>query len=105
MSGQGIMRISGKEAFEDYLETMVSIIKGVIEIHISEVAMRKYKHGIPNGTIIFTLPDNTITDHISGVLNQMVKIIHESKITGMDLVDHLISEIKKLDIEVSEDVA
>ena len=105
MSGQGIMRMKGKEAFEDYLETMVSIIKGVIEIHISEVAIRKYKNGVPNGTMIFTLPDNTITGHISGVLNYMVKIIHESNKTGMDLVDHLISEIKKLDLEVSEDVA
>ena len=52
MSGQGIMHMKGKEAFEDYLETMVSIIKGVIEIHISEVAIRKYKNGVPNGTII-----------------------------------------------------
>ena len=105
MSGQGIMRMKGKEAFKDYLETMVSIIKGVIEIHLSEVAIRKYKNGTPNGTMIFTLPDNTITGHISGVLNYMVKIIHESNKTGMDLVDHLIGEIKKLDIEVSEDVA
>lgn len=105
MSGQGIKQVSGEEAFENYLETMVSIIKGVIEIHISEVAMRKYRGRIPNGTMIFILPDNTITDHISGVLNYMVKTIHESNIKGMDLVDHLISEIKKLDIEVSEYVA
>lgn len=105
MSGQGIMRMSGKEAFEYYLETMVSIIKGVIEIHISEVVMRKYRGRIPNGTMIFTLPDNTITGHISDVLNYMVKTVHESNMKGMDLVDHLISEIKKLDIEVSEDVA
>lgn len=105
MSGQGIMRMKGKEAVEDYFETIVSIIKGVIEIHLSEVAMRKYKNGTPNGTIIFTLPDNTITGHVSGVLNYMVKTIHESNMKGMDLVDYLISEIKKLDIEVSEDVA
>lgn len=105
MSGQGIMRIKGKEAFEDYLETMVSIIKGVIEIHISEVSIRKYKNGVPNGTIIFTLPDNTITGHISGVLKYMLNIVNESNRNGMDLIDHLISEIKKLDLEVSEDVA
>lgn len=105
MSGQGIIRMNGKEAFEDYLETMVSIIKGVVEIHLSEVAIRKYKNGKPNGTMIFTLPDNTITGHISGVLNYMVKIIHESNKTGLDLVDHLIGEIKKLDLDVSEDVA
>lgn len=105
MSGQGIMRMKGKEAVENYFETIVSIIKGVIEIHLSEVAMRKYKNGTPNGTIIFTLPDNTITGHVSGVLNYMVKTIHESNMKGMDLVDYLISEIKKLDIEVSEDVA
>lgn len=105
MSGQGIMRMKGKEAVEDYLETIVSIIKGVIEIHLSEVAMRKYKNGTPNGTMIFTLPDNTITGHVSGVLDYMVKTIYESNMNGMDLIDHLISEIKKLDLEVSEDVA
>ena len=105
MSGQGIMRMKGEEAVEDYLETIVSIIKGVIEIHLSEVAMRKYKNGTPNGTMIFILPDNTITGHISGVLNHMVNTIYESNMKGMDLVDHLISEIKKLDLEVSEDVA
>lgn len=105
MSGQGIMRMKGKEAVEDYLETIVSIIKGVIEIHLSEVAMRKYKNGTPNGTMIFTLPDNTITGHVSGVLKYMLNIVNESNMTGMDLIDHLISEIKKLDLEVSEDVA
>ena len=105
MSGQGIMLMKGKEAVEDYLETIVSIIKGVIEIHLSEVAMRKYKNGTPNGTMIFTLPDNTITGHVSGVLDYMVKTIYESNMNGMDLIDHLISEIKKLDLEVSEDVA
>lgn len=105
MSGQGIMRMSGKEAIADYIETIVNIVKCVAEIHISEVVMRKYRGRIPNGTMIFTLPDNTITGHISGVLNYMVKTIHESNMKGMDLVDHLISEIKKLDVEVSEDVA
>lgn len=105
MSGQGIMRMKGKEAVEDYLKTIVSIIKGVIEIHLSEVAMRKYKNGTPNGTMIFTLPDNTITGHVSGVLDYMVKTICESNMNGMDLIDHLISEIKKLYLEVSEDVA
>ena len=104
MSGQGIKQASGEEAFDGWIGSVIGIISGAVEIHLSEVSMRKYGNNIPKGTMIFTLPDNTITGHISGVLDYMIKTIHESKKTGMDLVDHLINEIKKLDLEVSEDV-
>lgn len=104
MSGQGIKQASGEEAFDGWIGSVIGIISGAVEIHLSEVSMRKYGNNIPKGTMIFTLPDNTITGHISGVLDYMIKTIHESKKAGMDLVDHLINEIKKLDLEVSEDV-
>ena len=54
--------------------------------------------------MIFTLPDGTITGHITGVLKYMLNVVCGTEMTGIDLVDHLISEIKKLDLEVSEDV-
>lgn len=105
MSGQGIKQASGEEAFDGWIKSVIGIIQGAVEIHLSEVSMRKYENNIPKGTMIFTLPDNTITCHISGVLKYMLNIVNETKMTGMDLIDHLISEIKKLDLEVSEDVA
>lgn len=55
--------------------------------------------------MIFTLPDGTITGNITSVLKYMLNVVYETEMTGMDLVDHLISEIKKLDLEISEDVA
>lgn len=105
MSGQEIKQASGEEAFDGWIESVIGIISGAVEIHLSEVSMRKYGNNTPKGTMIFTLPDNTITGHISGVLKYMLNIVNETKMTGMDLIDHLISEIKKLDLEVSEDVA
>ena len=55
--------------------------------------------------IIFTLPDGTIRGNIKGVIEYLLNIVYESKTIGMDLVDLLIREIKKIDMEVSEDVA
>lgn len=55
--------------------------------------------------MVFILPDGTITGNITGVLKYMLKVVYETEMTDMDLIDHLISEIKKLDLEVSEDVA
>ena len=34
----------------------------------------------------------------------MLNVVYETEMTDMDLVDHLINEIKKLDLEISEDV-
>ena len=77
MSRQGVSHTRGKKAVDGLMESLTSVIKGVVEIHISEVAMRKYKNGIPNGTLIFTLPDNTITGHINGVLKYILTIVYE----------------------------
>ena len=55
--------------------------------------------------MIFTLPDGTITGHIGGVFNYMAKVINRENKKGMDLVDLIVSEVKLLDVEVSEDVA
>lgn len=75
MSGQGIKQVSGEEAFDGWIESVIGIISGAVEIHLSEVSMCKYGNNIPKGTMIFTLPDNTITCHISGVLKYMLNIV------------------------------
>ena len=102
MSEQGITYASGEEAVEGWVKSVAGIVEGCVEIHLSEVLKRKYGNSQLSGTMIFTLPDGTITGHITGVLKYMLNVVYG---TGMDLVDHLISEIKKLDLEISEDVA
>lgn len=105
MSEQGITYISGEEAVEGWVKSVSGIVDGCVEIHLSEVFKRKYGNSQTEGTMIFTLPDGTITGNITGVLKYMLNVVYETEMTGMDLVDHLISEIKKLDLEISEDVA
>lgn len=105
MSGQGITYASGEEAVEGWIKSVAGILEGCVEIHLSEVLNRKYGNSQTEGTMIFTLPDGTITGNVTGVLKYMLNVVYETEMTGMDLVDHLISEIKKLDLEVSEDVA
>ena len=48
---------------------MAGIIEGSVEIHLSEVLKRKYGNSQSSGTMVFTLPDGTITGNITGVLN------------------------------------
>lgn len=105
MSEQGITYASGEEAVEGWVKSVAGIVEGCVEIHLSEVLKRKYGNSQLSGTMIFTLPDGTITGHITGVLKYMLNVVYGTEMTGMDLVDHLISEIKKLDLEISEDVA
>ena len=105
MSGQGIKYASGEEAVEGWIKSVTGIVEGCVEIHLSEVLKRKYGNSRSSGTIVFILPDGTITGNITGVLNYMLKVVYETEMMDMDLIDHLISEIKKLDLEVSEDVA
>ena len=105
MSGQGITYASGEEAVEGWIKSVTGIIEGSVEIHLSEVLKRKYGNSQLSGTMVFTLPDGTITGNITGVLKYMLNVVYETEMTDMDLVDHLISEIKKLDLEISEDVA
>ena len=105
MSGQGITYASGEEAVEGWIKSVTGIIEGGVEIHLSEVLKRKYGNSQLSGTMIFTLPDGTITGNITGVLKYMLNVVYETEMTDMDLVDHLINEIKKLDLEISEDVA
>lgn len=105
MSGQGIKYASGEEAVEGWIKSVAGIIEGCVEIHLSEVLKRKYGNSQSSGTMVFILPDGTITGNITGVLKYMLKVVYETEMTDMDLIDHLISEIKELDLEVSEDVA
>lgn len=105
MSGQGITYASGEEAVEGWIKSVAGIVEGCVEIHLSEVLNHKYGNSQLSGTMIFTLPDGTITGNVTGVLKYMLNVVYETEMTGMDLVDHLISEIKKLDLEISEDVA
>ena len=84
---------------------MAGIVEGCVEIHLSEVLKRKYGNSQSSGTMVFILPDGTITGNITGVLKYMLKVVYETEMADMDLIGHLISEIKKLDLEVSEDVA
>ena len=104
MSEQGITYASGEEAVEGWVKSVAGIVEGCVEIHLSEVLKRKYGNSQLSGTMIFTLPDGTITGHITCVLKYMLNVVYGTEMTGMDLVDHLISEIKKLDLEVSENV-
>lgn len=69
MSGQGITYASGEEAVEGWIKSVAGIIEGSVEIHLSEVLKRKYGNSQSSGTMVFTLPDGTITGNITGVLN------------------------------------
>lgn len=105
MSGQGITYASGEEAVKGWIKSVAGIVEGCVAIHLSEVLKRKYGNSQSEGTMVFTLPDGTITGNITGVLKYMLNVVYETEMTDMDLVDHLINEIKKLDLEISEDVA
>lgn len=105
MSEQGFHCAKGKEAVDGWLHSVLALIGACIEIHLSDIARHKYVHGAPEGVMIFTLPDGTIRGNVKGVIEYLLNIVYESKMIGMDLVDLLIREIKKIDMEVSEDVA
>ena len=104
MSEQGFVKASGKEAVKGWLDSVFNLIAACVEIQLSDIARHKYANGLPEGVMIFTLPDGTIRGNINGVIEYLLNIVYESKTIGMDLVDLLIREIKKIDMEVSEDV-
>ena len=103
MSEQGFSAQSGDAAYNGWIASVSSIVSGCLEIHMSEVMRRKYGDNKPDGPMIITLPDNTITGHIAGVFRYIGEILGKRQDIGMSLVDYLISEIKKIDIEMSED--
>ena len=105
MSEQGFSTQSGDAAYNGWIASVSSIVSGCLEIHMSEVLHHKYGDNKPDGPMIITLPDNTITGHIAGVFRYIGEILGKRQDIGMSLVDYLISEIKKIDIEVSEDDA
>jgi hypothetical protein len=105
MSGQGMGQLSGEKAVDGWANSVTNLMVGCLEIQVSTILINKYGDRKLDGTMIFTLPDGTITGHIGGVFNYMAKVINRENKKGMDLVDLIVSEVKLLDVEVSEDVA
>lgn len=105
MSEQGFSAQSGDAAYNWWITSVSSVVSGCLEIHMAEVMRHKYGDNNPDGPMIITLPDNTITGHIADVFQYIWEILGKRQDVGMSLVDYLISEIKKIDLEVSEDDA
>lgn len=98
MKEQGL---KGEEAAE-LLASLIQFISVGLEIHLSDLLRRKYGDERPENPMIFILPDNTITGNMMGVMKYMVKLIAEADKFGGDLLGLLLTEIKKVDVEVSE---
>lgn len=105
MSEQEIFRCTGDDAVKGWVNSIGDVISGCVEIHLSEVMRRKYGDDQPKGLLIITLPNNTITGGSPGIAKYFAEWMTQQDDIGMGLVDLLISEIKKIDIEVSEDDA
>lgn len=105
MKEQGLTIVNGEEGLDGFLDSVANFTVGGLEVHLSELLQRKYGDERPENPMIFILPDNTITGNVTGVMRYMAKLIAQTDKSGDDLLDLLLTEIKKVDVEVSESVA
>lgn len=105
MNGQGFTVVNGEEVVDEFLTSVIQFIRSGLEIHLSESLQRKYGDERPENPIIFILSDNTITGNITGVIKYMTKLIAQTDKSGGELLDFILSEIRKIDVEISENVA